>query len=186
MEGKRDYKHKIFYSGLDKSKDADVQKNLEEYRNFIKGIDTTDASEENQKDPNPGIFRLYGKPDFDYFDNVFLKEHNWEVDHILTGDHEKVLKKYSGFKEYKATVNYKGPQGRTIMHRNKQTDIHKVIIHPNKLENHYETIQLIKSMFELGLGYPLYNNNDLPEGLKIRLEKIKESKLVDKLKQNKN
>ena len=41
-------------------------------------------------------------------------------------------------------------------------------------------------MFELGLGYPLYNNNDLPEGLKIRLEKRKESKLVDKLKQNKN
>lgn len=136
------------------------------------------------KCPDPGIFRFYGKPDFDNFDMFVLKEHNWKVAHALTHKQKEFLKTHQGYIDHKETVNYDGLQGHAIMHRNKETDIHKLIINPRKLENYEDTIKIIKNMFELGLGYICYDEKNLPEELKEKIKKAKESKLIKKLESN--
>jgi hypothetical protein len=67
------------------------------------------------------------------------------------------------------------------MHRNYLTDIHKLIIHPAKLENYQDSVNSIKNMFELGLGTTCYPENDLPEGLVKRIKTMKKIKNLDKL-----
>ncbi|MGY4884940.1 MAG: hypothetical protein ACP5NZ_05165 [Nanobdellota archaeon] len=138
-----------------------------------------ESSESTQK-----IFRFYGKVDFDSFDKFGLKQHNWKVRHALTNEQKEFLKTHSGYKDHKETVHYSGQQGHAIMHRNYQTDIHKLIIHPNELKNSEDTINAIKGMFELGLECVFYDENNLPEGLVQKIKKSKESKLIKKIESN--
>jgi hypothetical protein len=138
----------------------------------------------NPEGPHHNIFRFSGKCDFDDFDKYNLKEHGWKVAHSLTSKQKESLKAFPGYKDHKETVNYSGPQGFAIMHRNYLTDIHKLIIHPIKLKNSEDNIKSIKSMFELGLGCICYDEDNLPEGLAKKIKKAKESKLIKKLESN--
>lgn len=157
------------------------------YRYSSQGSKNNQKFEEEDlksKDPDPGIFRICGKCDFDNFDNFVLKEHNWEVAHAFTDDQKDILKTVPGYKDHKETVNYNGPQGYAIMHRNYGTDIHKLIIYPNKLANHDDAINVIKNIFELGLDGICYDEKNLPKDLAEKIKKIKKSKLVKKLESN--
>lgn len=165
--------------------DREYYKKVYKYSNN-KGNNNVNLEENDLKlkCPDPGIFRFYGKPDFDNFDMFVLKEHNWKVAHALTHKEKEFLKTHPGYLNHKETVNYEGPQGHAIMHRNKETDIHKLVIHPSKLEDYEDNIKVIRNMFELGLGCVCYNENNLPEELAQRIKKAKESKLIKKIKSN--
>lgn len=151
--------------------------------NFRNEKDIEDA-ELNSNNSSPGVFRFCGKCDFDNFDRFNLKEYNWKVDHYLTPKQKEFLKTFPGYKDNKETVNYSGPQGFAIMHRNYETDIHKLNIHPSRLEDSEDSIKAIKSMFELGLGTTCYDEDNLPEELAEKIRKTKESKLIKKIGSN--
>ena len=135
------------------------------------------------KDPAHGVFRFYGKCDFDDFDRTVVTESGWQVN-ALSLSQKETLKTHSGYKDHKETVHYDNSQAHAIMHRNYITDIHKLVIHSKKLEDNEDTIRVIKSMFELGLGTPLYDENNLPKALADKISKAKESKLIKKIKPN--
>lgn len=161
--------------------DSEYYRNLYKYSNHKE--DSKDFEDDTLKPKNTdnNIFRFYGKCNFDDFDKFFLKEHNWGIAHALTNRDKNILKTHPGYKDYKETVQYKGPQGYTIMHRNYEIDIHKLIIHPHRLENYDDSIKVIKNMFELGLGITCYPENNLPEELAQKIKKGKESKLISKI-----
>lgn len=164
--------------------DSEYYRNVFKYSSNNKENKNFENSDLELSDSNQGIFRFFGKPNFDSFDKFYLKEHNWEVRHALTDKGKKFLKTYPGYKDHKETVNYEGGQGYAIMHRNYQTNIHKLIIHPNELKNSEDSIKAIKGMFELGLGCICYDEDNLPEELAQKIKKSKESKLIKKIKSN--
>lgn len=165
--------------------------NSEYYRGLYKYSSHENKNNQNfedddlkSKDPNHGVFRFYGECDFDNFDRFSLKECGWEVAHSLTPQQKEFLKTIPGYKDHKETVNYRGPQGYAIMHRNYLTNIHKLIIHPNKLENYPDSVNSIKNIFELGLGRVCYDEENLPKELEMKIKRMKESKLIKKIKSN--
>ena len=166
--------------------------NKEYYKIFKYSNMDQDRSDSNEnvigKDPEPSIFRFCGKCNFDNFDKVELRMYNWEIIDIRTPKQKEILRNYPGFKEHKETVRYKdkNSEKHVIMHRNYETDIHKLIIYAGKNSENNDAVKAIKSMFELGLRTICYDEEDLPEELAMRIKKIKESKLVNKLSLEKN
>lgn len=161
--------------------DSEYYKGLYKYSNNTGNNKDFQENELKIKSPDSSIFRFYGKLDFDTFDKFTLKEHSWKVAHALTNRGKDTLKNYPGYKDNKETVHYKGDKGYAIMHRNYQTDIHKLIINPSKLKDSEDSIRAIKNMFELGLGCICYDEDNLPEGLAQRIKNEKKSRIVQKL-----
>jgi hypothetical protein len=117
------------------------------------------------------LFIIHGKYDFDGLD---LSDCGWEGVNLINPKQKKFLETTSGYKDYKEDIIYKGPQGNAIMHLNKKTDIHKLKINLNIPSD--DTMNMLKSMFELGLGCICYDEENLPEGLIKKIQSVKRIK----------
>jgi hypothetical protein len=143
-----------------------------------KGMDVNAATPEYSPDQEAAhkTFVIYGKLDFPSLD---LKECNWERRGAMTPPQKMFLETTPGYKTYKENMFFKGPQGHAIMHINYRTDIHKLKINLNTYgKDTPETMKIIKSMFEMGLGCICFDADDLPEGLENRIKTMKRTKHV--------
>lgn len=118
------------HSNLDRSKDGNIDE--EEYR----GDDPTTSE----------LFIIKGKPDFS---DTNLREYGWKVANALSPKDKKNLENTPGYKDYKETILYRGPQGNAVLHANYRKNRHKLGINLNKYQNgNPEMMELVKSMFE--------------------------------------
>lgn len=119
-------------------------------------------------------FTIQGKPDFD---GLNLKEYGWVRTFALTPQQKKALENDPNYVDFKEIMKYEGPQGNAVLHLNYKTDKHRIkLTYIEDPENKPATVKLLKTMFELELGFPLIK----------KTSKNKSSDLIDKFNLNSN
>ena len=92
-----------------------------------------------------GVFLVNGKPDFSDFN---FTSYNWERINKPSLTQKEFMENTPGYKDYKETIIYKGPQGRAIVHANYRKDQHKINIYINNPDEDHLKMNAVKFMFQ--------------------------------------
>ncbi len=110
--------------------------------------------EDIQENPHENEVRLFvvnGKPDFS---DVNLYPYGWKRINKISPKEKKFFENTPGYKDYKETIIYEGPQGKAIVEANYKKDRHRVAIYLNTFDDPSEA-DAIKFMFQSEWGYVL-------------------------------
>lgn len=119
------------------------------------------------------------KPDFS---DLNLRKDGWKRVNKYTPEQKKFLENTSGYKEYKETILYKGPQGHAVLHANYRKDRHRLGIHLNYYEDKKpNTMEIVQSIFERGWGYKLEPPKESDLIGKSKEQQVNDSDLIEKL-----
>lgn len=103
-----------------------------------------------------GVFLVNGKPDFS---DLNLTSYNWERINKPSLKRKEFVESTPGYKDYKETIVYQGPQGRAIVHANYRKDQHKVAIYIDNPDDHLK-MEAVKFMFQSEWGLILQEINN--------------------------
>ncbi len=103
-----------------------------------------------------GVFLVRGKPDFS---DLNFTSYNWERINKPSLKQKEFMENTQGYKDYKETIIYKGPQGRAIVHANYRKDQHKINIYIDNPDESHLKMNAVKFMFQSEWGYQLKEIN---------------------------
>jgi hypothetical protein len=132
------------------------------------------AGMSNNQGPSKEVSTVYksfiinGKPDFEGLKLDDMTK--WRKLHGLTAHQKRdLLANDPNYSHAEETRAYGGPQGIFVAYLNHKTGIHQVDINVKG----EDSLNVVKSMFEMELGVQMYDVNNPPEDLEIKLKKIK-------------
>jgi hypothetical protein len=113
-------------------------------------------------------FIINGKPDFEEI--KLNDECKWRKLHGLTAHQKReFLANDPDYNHSEETRAYSGPQGIFVAYLNHNTGIHQVDVRVDS----EDSMKVIKSMLEMELGVQMYDTENLPEELAIKIKKLK-------------
>ena len=139
------------------------------------GLENKEVREENLGDEleTLKLFVVRGKPNFS---DLSLKEYGWKRINTPSIEQQKFFENTPGYKDYKETIIYQGPQGITVVQANYRKDKHKVAIYLNNGLDYSNKMNDVKFMFEREWEYKLEESEDL--------NKANDSGLEEKISSN--
>jgi len=111
-------------------------------------------------------FIVKGKPDFS---DLNLSSYNWKRINKPSFKEKQFMENTPGYKDYKETIIYEGPQGKAIVQANYRKDQHKVAIYLNNPDDPLK-MEAVKFMFQSEWGY--------------QLKEVRHQSLIDDIKSN--
>ncbi len=129
---------------------------------FLQEVATPESLERNEVK----TFIVKGKPDFS---DLNLSSYNWKRINKPSFKEKQFMENTPGYKDYKETIIYEGPQGKAIVQANYRKDQHKVAIYLNNPDDPLK-MEAVKFMFQSEWGY--------------QLKEVRHQSLIDDIKSN--